>query len=322
MVEQNEPAAPAPQSPESGREALPWVECVPNFSEGRDPRVVEEIVASIAGVAGVRVLDYSLNADHNRAVVTFTGPPEAVAEAAFLGVRAAVERIDLRRHQGAHPRIGAADVVPFVPLQDAPQAMELCVQLARNLGQRLARELDLPVYLYEEAALLPERRRLETIRRGGFEGLITAIAEPGRRPDYGPARVHPTAGATVVGARWPLVAFNVNLRTDDLSVAQAVARAVRESSGGLMNVKAMGVRLAEGGLVQVSMNLTRPARTPIHRALELVRLEAARYGVDVAGSEIIGLTPLDALVDAACYYLGLRGFSRRQILETRLWEKE
>ena len=291
------------------------IECIPNFSEGRDAAVVGQIVAAIAGVEGVRVLDYSLNPDHHRSVVTVVGPAEAVVEAAFRGVRAARDLIDLRRHQGVHPRIGAADVVPFVPLAGA--RLETCIALARRLGARVAAELSIPVFLYEAAATRPERRDLAAVRRGQFEELRARIADdPGRAPDFGPPALHPSAGAVAIGARPPLLAYNVNLRTDDVTVAEAVARAVRHQTGGLRYVKALGVR--DAGQAQVTMNLTNPYATPPHRALALIRAEAERYGVTVAGSEIIGLAPLDSLLAAAEHQLGLNTFRREQILEWQL----
>ena len=292
------------------------VECVPNFSEGRRLDVVQEIVDAIRSVPGVHVLDVESNADHNRSVVTFVGEPEAVLEGAFWGVARAAALINMEEHRGAHPRMGAADVVPFVPVRGV--SMEECVDLARRLGERVGRELGIPVYLYEEAAARPDRRNLADVRRGEYEGLKEAIrTDPTRAPDFGPAEVGP-AGATAIGARPPLIAFNVYLRTDDVRVAQAIARAVRHSSGGLRYVKALGL-LVEGQ-AQVSMNLTDYRRTPVARVMEMVRREAARYGVAVARSEVVGLLPAEALLDAAAYYLQLEGFSPAQVLENRLAE--
>ena len=299
----------------------PLVECIPNFSEGRRQEVIDEIVAVLAEFPGVRLLDVDPNPDHNRTVVTFVGDPQAVGDAAFELTRAAVAHIDLTQHTGEHPRMGAMDVVPFVPISGV--TMDDCVRLARETGQRIAERLDVPVYLYAEAATTPARRRLPDVRKGQFEGLKTAIVtDPARRPDFGPARVHPTAGATAVGARPPLIAFNINLATRDLIVAKTIGKAIRESSGGLVNVQAMGVDLAEQGLVQVSMNLLDYTRTPIHRAFEMVRAEAARYGVAIAGSEIVGLIPVDALLGAAEFYLRLTAFRPDQVLELRLLEEE
>ncbi|HHY98345.1 MAG TPA: glutamate formimidoyltransferase [Firmicutes bacterium] len=292
------------------------VECVPNFSEGRREDVVRAIVAAIGSVDGVRVLDYSMDYDHNRSVVTFVGKPEAVKEAAFLGVAKAAELIDMNKHRGQHPRIGAADVVPFVPISET--TMDECVELARELGEMVANELRIPVYLYERAALNPARRNLADIRKGGFEGLSREIQSPERRPDFGAPEMHPTAGAVAIGARDYLVAFNVNLGTDDLAIAKRIARAVRGSSGGLVNVKALGIKLESRGIVQVSMNLTDFRKTPIHLVFNLIKAECERYGVQIVGSEIVGLIPQEALLDAAVYFLRLNNFMPEQVLENRL----
>ena len=294
------------------------VECVPNFSEGRRPEVIRQIVSALADVPGIRLLDAESNADHNRSVVTFVGEPAATAEGAFRLTAAAVRLLNMEEHEGEHPRIGAMDVIPFVPISGV--TMDDCVVLARQTGHRIAEELGVPVYLYAHAATTPARRRLPDVRQGQYAGLKTSIALPERRPDFGPARMHPTAGATAVGARPPLIAFNINLATHNLAVAREIARSVRESSGGLVNVQAMGVDLAEHGQVQVSMNLLDYTRTPIHRAFELVRLEAAHHGVLIAGSEVVGLMPVDALIDAARFYLHLDTFRREQTLELRLLE--
>jgi glutamate formiminotransferase len=290
------------------------VECVPNFSEGRRREIIDEIVGALASVEGVRVLDVQSDADHNRSVVTMVGEPEAVEEAAFRGIQRAARLIDMDQHQGEHPRMGATDVVPFVPI--AGVTMAGCVEMARRLGERVGRELSIPVYLYEEAASRPERRNLADVRRGEYEGLKVEIeTDPHRAPDFGPARMG-KAGATAIGARPPLVAFNVYLNTDDVTIAQAIARAVRHSSGGLRYVKALGL-LVEGR-AQVSMNLTDYRQTPIYRVVEMIRREAARYGLTIASSEVVGLIPNEALVDAARFYLQLDGFSPDQILENRL----
>ena len=294
------------------------IECVPNFSEGRRREVVDQIAEAIAVVGGVRVLDVQMDADHNRSVITFVGAPAAVEEAAFRGVAKAAELIDMTKHRGEHPRIGAADVVPFVPISGA--TMEECVAMARRVGERIGEELGIPVYLYEEAATREDRRNLAHIRRGEYEGLKVEIeTDPDRAPDFGPRRLG-RAGATVVGARWPLIAYNVNLGTSDLRIAKAIARAVRHSSGGLRYVKALGMEIRERGIVQVSMNMTRYRKTPLFRAFEMIKREAARYGVNVIGSEIVGLTPREALLDAAAFYLQLEGFSPDQVLENRLEE--
>lgn len=293
----------------------PLVECIPNFSEARRPEVVQAIVAAIASVSEVSLLNHSSDTDHNRSVVTFAGPPAAVEEAAFRGIQKAAELIDLNQHSGSHPRIGATDVVPFVPLSGVE--MSECVLMARRLGERVGSELGIPVYLYEEAATRPERVNLEDIRRGQYEGLKAEIeTNPNRKPDYGPARLGP-AGATVIGARHPLVAFNVYLTTDDVSVAKAIAKAMRHSSGGFRFVKGLGM-LVEGR-AQVSMNLTDFRRTPVYRVVEAIRREAERYGVGIHHSELIGLIPGEALMDAAAWYLQLDGFSPEQVLENRLY---
>ncbi len=295
---------------------MPLVECVPNFSEGRRPEVVAAIVQAMAAVPQVHVLDVHSDPDHNRSVVTLVGPPQAVAEAAFQGIAEAARRINLEEHQGQHPRIGAADVVPFVPLED--MTMDEAVDLARGLARRVAAELDLPVYLYGYAALRPERRALEHIRRGGYEGLKAAIAtDPDRAPDFGPRRLGP-AGAVVIGARDFLIAYNVYLTTDDVDVARRIARAVRHSSGGLRYVKALGLRVK--GRAQVSMNLTDYRRTPVHRVMELIRSEARRYGTQVHHSELVGMIPQKALWEAARWYLQLDEFQDTQVLEPRVWQ--
>jgi glutamate formiminotransferase len=292
------------------------VECVPNFSEGRRKEIIDQIVGALASVEGIRVLDVQSDADHNRSVVTMVGELEAVEEAAFRGIERAARLIDMDQHQGKHPRMGATDVVPFVPI--AGVTMADCAEMARRLGERVGRELSIPIYLYEEAAACPERRNLADVRRGEYEGLKAEIeADPHRVPDFGPARMG-KAGATAIGARPPLVAFNIYLNADDVAIAKAIARAVRHSNGGLRYVKALGLLVA--GRAQVSMNLTDYRQTPIHRVVEMIRREAARYGVTIASSEVVGLIPNEALVDAARFYLQLDGFSSDQILENRLAE--
>jgi len=292
------------------------VECVPNFSEGQREEVIQQIAEAIRSVPGVRLLDVESDADHNRSVVTFVGEPEAVLQGAFQGMAQAAGLIDMNQHQGGHPRMGATDVVPFVPVRGV--TMEDCAALARRLGEQVSRELGIPVYLYEEAATRPDRRNLADVRKGEYEGLREAIkTDPDRKPDFGPAEMGP-AGATAIGARPPLIAFNVYLNTGDVEIARAIARAVRHSSGGLRYVKALGL-LVEGQ-AQVSMNLTNYQRTPVARVVEMIRREAARYGVSVARSEVVGLLPAEALYDAAAYYLQLSGFSPAQVLEDRLAE--
>jgi glutamate formiminotransferase/formiminotetrahydrofolate cyclodeaminase len=296
------------------------VECVPNFSEGRREEVVGQIKEAIASVPGAKVLDWEMDADHNRSVITFAGRPEAVEEAAFKGIERAASLIDMDQHQGEHPRIGATDVVPFVPISGV--TMEECVDMARRLGERVGQELNIPVYLYEKAATRPERVNLADVRRGEYEALKEEIAtKPERKPDFGPSRVG-KAGATVIGAREPLIAYNVYLDTDDLKVAQAIARAVRFSSGGLPFVKALGLYIEQRGLVQVSMNLTDYRRTPVHRVVEEIRQEAQRYGASVVSSELVGLIPRQALLDAAEYYLQIEDFQPGMVLESHLEEPE
>ncbi|MBC7083893.1 MAG: glutamate formimidoyltransferase [Firmicutes bacterium] len=294
------------------------VECVPNFSEGRRPEVVREIVAAVESVPGVQLLDYSSDPSHNRSVLTFIGEPAPVKEAAFRAIAKAAELINMEEHRGEHPRIGATDVVPFVPVLGVTMAD--CVALARELGAEVAEKLRIPVYLYEEAATRPDRRNLADIRRGEYEGLKREIHLPERRPDFGEPVMHPTAGATVIGAREFLIAYNINLGTPDVSIAKKIARVVRASSGGLMYVKALGIKLGDRNLAQVSMNLTNFKKTPMHVVFNLVKSEADRYGVPIVGSEIVGLVPLDALLAAAEHYLRIENFSRKQVLETRVWE--
>jgi glutamate formiminotransferase/formiminotetrahydrofolate cyclodeaminase len=292
------------------------IECIPNFSEARRPEIIDQIAAAITSVEGARLLDRSSDLDHNRTVLTFAGPPEAVEEAAFRAIQTAAELIDLNNHTGEHPRIGATDVVPFVPLSGA--TMEDCVTIAKQLGQRVGDELGIPVYLYEAAATRPERANLEIIRKGQYEGLKSEIeSNPERAPDFGPARLG-TAGATVIGARNPLIAFNVYLTTDDVDIAKKIAKAVRHSSGGLRNVKGLGL-LVEGR-AQVSMNLTHYRETPVARVVETIRRESERYGVGIHHCELVGLIPQDALTDAAVWYLQLDQFDKAQILELRLYE--
>lgn len=290
------------------------VECVPNFSEARRPRVVEAIMEAVQSVPGVILLDRHSDLDHNRTVLTFVGEPQPVSEAAFRAIAKAAELIDLNQHRGEHPRIGATDVVPFVPIRGV--TMQECVELARQLGKRVGEELGIPVYLYEEAATRPERKNLENLRRGEYEGLKVEIeTNPERQPDFGPAKLG-TAGATVIGARPFLIAYNIYLTTDDVSIAKKIAKVIRHSSGGLRFVKALGL-LVEGR-AQVSMNLTDFRQTAIHTVQELVRREAARYGVAIHHSELVGLIPQDALVDSAVWYLQLDQFEPEQILERRL----
>jgi glutamate formiminotransferase len=280
---------------------------------------VEALAQAIASVEGVQLLDREMDASHNRSVITFIGSRAAVAEAAFQGAKKAVELIDMNLHRGEHPRIGALDVLPFVPI--AGVAMEACVALAREVGQRIAEELQVPVYLYARAATRPDRRILADIRRGEYEGLKSEIETvPDRRPDFGPARLHPTAGAIAVGARPILIAWNVNLATTDLGLAKRIAKEIRESDGGFPAVQAKGFELKDKGLVQVSMNALDYRATSLVTVFDAIKARAAAAGVGIAGTEIVGLIPLDALLDAANAYFHLKDFQRGQILEARLWE--
>jgi len=293
------------------------VECVPNFSEGRDGSKMDAIVQSIVAVPEVVLLDRESDADHNRSVLTFVGPPAAVADAAFRAVEKAASLIDLTRHQGAHPRIGAADVVPFIPIEGV--TLEDCVRLAERVGGEIWNKLRIPVYFYEAAARRPERVNLENIRRGQFEALLKEMGTaPERHPDVGDAICHPTAGATVVGARKFLIAYNINLGTADVGIAKKIAKTIRFSSGGLRYVKAMGVALASRNLAQVSINLTDFEQTPMHLVFETVRREAERHGVAVVGSEIVGLIPRKALEMSAEYFLRYENFSPQLVLENRI----
>lgn len=294
---------------------MPIIESIPNVSEGRRPDVIANLVEQVRR-AGVRVLDYSSDASHNRSVLTLAGDAASLKAGILALVGAAVEAIDLRTHRGEHPRLGAVDVVPFVPIEGVTMAE--CVELAKDVGTAVAERFGVPVFLYEEASNNPARKALEDIRRGEFEGLAEKMSQPAWAPDFGPAIPHPSAGASVIGARMPLIAYNINLNTDRLDVAKKIAAAVRQSSGGLRYVKAMGVKLEDRNLAQVSMNLTNYEKTPVFRVFELVKREAARYGVSVLESEIVGLIPAAALVSSAEFYLQLERFGENQILEHKL----
>jgi glutamate formiminotransferase / formiminotetrahydrofolate cyclodeaminase len=294
------------------------VECVANYSEARRPEIIDAIAEALTSIAGVHILDKHSDNDHNRTVLTFVGPPEAIEEAAFLSIAKAAELIDLDQHTGEHPRLGATDVVPFVPIEGV--SMEDCVEIAKRLGKRVGQELGIPVYLYEQAALRPERQNLENIRRGQYEGLKKEIGvNPDRDPDFGPAEVGP-AGATVIGARPPLIAFNVYLTTDDVSIAKKIAKTVRHSSGGLRYVKGLGLTVE--GRAQVSMNLTNFRGTSVATVVELIRREAQRYGVGIHHTELVGLIPEEALRDAAVWYMQLDQFEPNQVLERRLYQAQ
>lgn len=294
------------------------IECVPNFSEGRDQQKIEKIVDNFRGRKGVKLLDYSADEDHNRCVVTVVGERDALRNAVIAAVGTAVEIIDLTTHSGQHPRMGAVDVIPFIPIKGV--TMEECIDLSKEVGRTVAQLYSLPVFLYEKSASAPHRENLAAIRKGEFEGMEEKIQLPEWAPDYGPKHRHPTAGTVAIGARMPLVAFNINLNTPRLDIATAISKKIRHINGGYRFVKALGVDLADRGIVQVSINMTDFTRTSLYRVFETVRFEARRWGVTIAGSEIIGLVPMQALVDTAEYYLGLEDFSIDQVLETRIAE--
>ena len=296
------------------------IESVPNISEGRRAEVIEAAASALRRVPGLRLLDVQSDKDHNRSVLTLVGDEVSLKAGLLALFEVATSRIDLRSHQGEHPRVGAVDVVPFIPIEGA--TMKDCVALARDVGQAVAERFQVPVFLYEEAASAPHRRNLEDVRRGQFEALAERMRDPLWRPDFGPAEPHPQAGASVVGARMPLIAYNINLGTADVDIARRIAKAIRHSSGGYRYVKAMGVMLEARNLAQVSINMTDYKKTPLHRVFETVRSEAARYGVSVVGSEIVGLVPSEALLDAADHYLRLEDFDPAQILERKIREVE
>ena len=292
------------------------VECIPNFSEGRNEVIIKELKDTIDATPGVMLLDCSSDVNHNRTVITFAGSPDGVMEAAFNCSKIAVEKIDLTKHQGEHPRMGAVDVIPFVPMKEisGPE----CVEMSKKLGKKLWEELKLPVFLYEDSASTPERRNLAALRKGQFEGMAEKIKKPEFFPDFGD-KLHETAGIVACGARMPLVAFNVNLNTLSLDIANKISKIIRESNGGLKSVKAIGVMLENRNIAQVSINMTNYMQTPLYRVLEIVKMEAARYGVSVLGTEIIGMVPMNALVDCANYYLMIENFNpEKQVLENYL----
>ena len=296
------------------------IQCIPNFSEGRRSEVISAITGEISAVPGIKLLDVSPDADHNRVVVTFVGVPEAVAEASFLGAKKAVELIDMREHHGEHPRLGATDVIPFVPLGEA--TMEDCIAMAEQVGERIGTELSVPVYLYERAARTSERRNLADVRRGEYELLGQEIGKPERKPDFGPDVMNWQSGGTIVGARPALIAFNVNLESDNLKAARAIAKAVRESSGGLPAVKALGLMIEAKGHTQISMNMVDFTVTGLHTVMVAISGEAEKWGIRIRDSEVVGLLPAQALLDVAAYYLCLEGFSRDQVLEFRLGDEQ
>ena len=293
------------------------VECVPNISEGRNTAVIEAVIDVIRATAGVTLLDYSSDPSHNRTVITFLGCPEGVAEAAVGVAKKAAELIDLTRHEGEHPRMGAVDVIPFIPIKE--MTAEDCVTLSKTVAERVWKEAGMPVFLYEDSASAPHRQNLASIRKGPFEGMAEKVLLPEWEPDFGGRTVHPTAGVVAVGARMPLVAFNINLSTSDVEIASKIAKIIRRSSGGFDCVKALGVMLEERNTAQVSINMTNFHKTPLYRVLELVKAEAKRYGVHVIGTEIIGLTPMQALIDSAEYYLQIENFDfDKQVLENHI----
>ena len=294
------------------------LECVPNFSEGRDLKKIEKIVEPFRGKDGVKLLDYQNDEDHNRSVVTAVGEPEALKAAVIESMGIAIKHIDMRSHQGQHPRMGAIDVVPFIPVKNV--SVEEAVKISQAAAKEAAAKYKLPIFLYEQSASRPERQNLATIRKGQFEAMAEKLAQPEWKPDFGPAQIHPTAGVTAMGARMPLVAYNVNLDTNQLEIADLIAKKVRHLSGGLRYCKGIGIELKDRGIVQVSMNMTDYTKTALYRVFELIRMEARRYGVNVVGSEVIGLVPMEALIDTAAYYLRLENFSMEQVLEYRIYE--
>lgn len=292
------------------------IECVPNYSEGRNLEKVEQIVNCFRGKEGVKLLDYSSDKDHNRSVVTVVGEPEALRDAVVESIGKAVELIDLTKHEGQHPRMGAVDVIPFIPVKNTD--VKECDALAKEVAQIASEKFDFPFFLYEDSATSKGRKNLAKIRKGQFEGMAEKMKDPKWKPDFGPSTIHPTAGVAAIGARFPLVAFNINLDTDNLEIADNIAKMVRLSSGGFKFCKAMGVELTDRNQVQVSMNLTKYTKTAVYRIFETVKMEAKRYGVSVVGSEVIGLVPMKALIDCAEYYLQIENFDIDQVLETRL----
>lgn len=295
------------------------LECVPNFSEGRDEEKVEKIVAQVQRTPGVKLLDYFSDPDHNRTVVTFIGKPEAVKQAALQSSLKALELIDMRTHSGGHPRIGAVDVIPFVPIRELD--MNEAVRIAHQFGREFGERGEVPVYFYGEAASDPRRKKLADVRKGEYEGLREKLSMPGWEPDAGTRTFNPRSGATVVGARFPLIAFNVNLRTRNLDLAKRVARKIRESSGGIPSVQALGLELKEKGMVQVSMNLTNYRQASIPKVVEFIRAEIAGTGVEIAETELVGLMPLEALEDVVREYLKMPEFSSEKIIETHLFSE-
>ncbi len=293
------------------------LECVPNFSEGRDLEIIEKIVDPFRNTDGVKLLDLQTDEDHNRSVVTVVGEPKPLKKAVVESMGIAIKLIDMRNHTGQHPRMGAIDVVPFIPIKNI--TVDEAIGVSKAVAEQVADAYRLPIFLYEQSAAKPERRNLATIRKGQFEGMAEKIKEPAWMPDYGPAEIHPSAGATAMGARMPLVAYNVNLDTPDIEIANQIAKRVRHISGGLRYCKGIGIELKDRGIVQVSLNMTDYTRTALYRVFELIKIEAQRWGVNVIGSEVIGLVPMQALIDCAEYYLGIENFSMEQVLEARIY---
>lgn len=294
------------------------IECVPNFSEGRDKEKIEKIMDSFRGKEGLKLLDYSSDESHNRLVVTVVGEMEPMKNAVLEAIGVATSIIDMTKHEGEHPRMGATDVVPFIPVKNV--SMTEVIEFSKIVAKEAAERYNIPIFLYEKSASVPERENLATVRKGQFEGMAEKLMQPEWKPDFGPDKVHPTAGVTAIGARMPLVAFNVNLNTNNKEIAAQIAKNIRHLNGGLRFCKAIAVDLTDRGIVQVSMNMTDYTKTALYRAYELIKIEARRYGVHPIGSEIIGTIPMEALIDTAVYYLGVENFSMDQILETRLME--
>ena len=294
------------------------IECVPNFSEGRNPENIEKIVEPFRGKKDVKLLDYQTDEDHNRMVVTVVGEPNGLKAAVIEAIGCAIDVIDMRTHQGQHPRMGATDVVPFIPIKNV--SVEEAVAFSKEVAKETSKKYSLPIYLYEKSASRQERQNLANIRKGQFEAMAEKIKQPEWKPDFGPQEIHPSAGVTAMGARMPLVAYNVNLDCNNMEIANDIARKVRHISGGLRYCKGIGIELKDRGQVQVSMNMTDYTQTALYRVFELIKIEARRYGVNVVGSEIVGLVPMEALIDTAAFYLGLENFSMEQVLEARIWE--
>ncbi len=293
------------------------IECVPNISEGRRKEIVEEIVENLKKT-GVKILDYSSDPDHNRSVITFAGDKQSVEKGAMQVAKDAVRLIDLRNHQGTHPRMGAVDVIPFIPVKDV--TIDDCIKMSKNTGKKIAEELNVPVYLYAESATKPERKKLPNIRKGEFEGFFEKIKNPDWLPDFGQPAVHPSAGITAVGAREFLIAYNINLGTTNINIANKIARSIRDSSGGLHYIQARGMKLEDKGCVQVSINILNYKKAPLYRVFEIVKMEAKRYGVNVLESELIGLMPMDAALKSLAFYLQLPKLTEQEILESKIYE--